>query len=70
MTEGTREQGRAIGGMSRRTAAWLAYAMLALAVLLGVLGSLLLLLNDRFPPPSGDSSWYTLAFLSLLVSAP
>ena len=53
--------------MSRRTAAWLVYSILALAVLLGVLGSLLLLLNERFPPSSGDSLWYTLAFLSFLV---
>ena len=41
--------------MSRRTAAWLAYSVLALAALLSVLGSLLLLLNDRFPAPlDGD----------------
>jgi len=50
--------------MSRRTAAWLAYFLVALAVLLGVLGSLLLLLNDRFPPPSGD---ILLAFVSFLI---
>jgi hypothetical protein len=50
--------------MSRRTAAWLAYFLAALAVLLGVLGSLLLLLNDRFPPPSGD---VLLAFVSFLI---
>ena len=58
------EQSRGIGGMSRRTAAWLAYFLVALAVLLGVLGSLLLLLNDRFPPPSGD---VLLAFVSFLI---
>jgi hypothetical protein len=50
--------------MSSRTAAWLAYSMLALAVLLGVLGILLLLLNDRFPPPFGG---ILLAFISFLV---
>ncbi|HEX2741878.1 MAG TPA: hypothetical protein VHM69_15655 [Rubrobacter sp.] len=33
--------------MSRRTAAWLAYSMLALAVILGVLGCLLFFLNDQ-----------------------
>jgi hypothetical protein len=50
--------------MSTRTAAWLAYSIVALAVLLVVLGSLLLLLNDRFPPPSGD---ILLAFVPFLV---
>ena len=38
--------------------------MVALAVLLGVLGSLLLLLNDRFPPPSWD---ILLGFVTFLV---
>jgi hypothetical protein len=50
--------------MSTRTATWLAYSMLALAVLLGVLGVLLLLLNDRFPPPFGG---ILLAFISFLI---
>ncbi len=38
--------------------------MLVLAVTLGMLGSLLLFVNDRFPPPSGD---ILLAFGSFLV---
>jgi hypothetical protein len=50
--------------MSPRTAAWLAYSVLALAVLLGVLGCVLMLLNDRFPPPSED---ILLAFVAFLV---
>jgi hypothetical protein len=50
--------------MSRRTAAWLAYCALALAVLLGVLGILLLLLNNRFPPPSWE---IVLVFVPFLV---
>ncbi len=50
--------------MSRRTAAGLAYSMLALAVLLGVLGSVLLFLNNRFPPPSGA---FLLAFATFLL---
>jgi hypothetical protein len=45
--------------MSARTAAWLAWSLLALSLLFGVLGCLLFLLNGR--PPSGDT-WYTLAF--------
>jgi hypothetical protein len=50
--------------MSARAASWLAYSVLALAVLLGVLGSLLLLLNDRFPPPSME---ILLPFVTFLV---
>jgi hypothetical protein len=50
--------------MSTRVATWLAYSVLAMAVILGALGSLLLVLNDRFPPPSGD---VLLAFVSFLL---
>lgn len=50
--------------MTPRAAAWLAYSVLALAVLLSVLGSLLLLLNDRFPPPSME---ILLPFVTFLV---
>ena len=49
--------------MSRRTISWLVYSIVALALLLGVLGCLLLL-NDRFPPPAGGT---LLAFVSFLV---
>ena len=45
--------------MSTRAAAWLAYSMLAVGLLFGVLGCLLFFLNGR--PPSGDT-WYTLTF--------
>ena len=54
--------------MSHRAAAWLVRSMLALALLLGVLGCLLLLLNvlnGRFP--SADATGYTLAFLAFLI---
>jgi hypothetical protein len=37
VTDDAREEGRGIGGMSRRTAAWLAWSLLALSVLLYVL---------------------------------
>ena len=53
--------------MSHRAVSWLVWSVVALAVFLGVLGSLLLLLNDRFLPPLRDSFWYTLAFLNFLV---
>ena len=50
--------------MSRRVVSWLVWSIVALAVILGGLGCLLLRLNDRFPPPSGD---ILLAFGSFLV---
>lgn len=45
--------------MSRRATSWLAYSMLAVGLLFGVLGCLLFFLNGH--PPSGDT-WYTLTF--------
>jgi hypothetical protein len=50
--------------MSPRVAAWLAYSVLAMAVILGALGSVLLMLNDRFPPPAGET---LLAFVAFLI---
>ena len=50
--------------MSTRTTAWLAYSMLALAVLLGVLGTLLLLLNHR---SSSWDPWLTLPLVTFLI---
>jgi hypothetical protein len=64
VTDEAKEQSREAGRMSARAASWLAYSVLALAVLLGVLGSLLLLLNDRFPPPSME---ILLPFVTFLV---
>lgn len=55
---------RAGDAMSTRAPAWLAYSMLALALLFGLLGCFLLPLNGR--PPSGDT-WYTLAFSAFPV---
>jgi hypothetical protein len=64
VTDEAKEQSREAGRMSARAASWLVYSVLALAVLLGVLGSLLLLLNDRFPPPSME---ILLPFVTFLV---
>jgi hypothetical protein len=64
VTDEAKEQSREAGRMSARAASWLAYSVLALAVLLVVLGSLLLLLNDRFPPPSME---ILLPFVTFLV---
>jgi MFS family permease len=64
VTEEARQQSREVGKLSRRTVSWLVRSVLVLTVILGVLGSLLLFLNDRFPPPSGD---VLLAFVSFLI---
>ncbi|HEV2125316.1 MAG TPA: hypothetical protein VGW38_21410, partial [Chloroflexota bacterium] len=49
MTEGTTEQARGVGGLSRRTAAWLAWSLWALAFALTALSLLLLVLNLSHP---------------------
>jgi|SRR5215218_5378113 len=50
--------------MSRHTAARMAYTVFLLAMLLGVLGSVLTVLNGRFPPPWAG---IILAFLGFLA---
>jgi two-component system NarL family sensor kinase len=59
VTEGAREQqGRAIGGMSRRTAAWLAWAMWVLSIALTALSLWLLVLCLSYPDvPVYSSFW-------------
>ncbi len=47
VTKGAREQGRGIGGMSSRAAAWLAWSLCVLCVVLAVASLILALLNDR-----------------------
>ena len=66
MTERASEQrqGRGAGGGSARFALWLAWSLLALALLFGALGCVLLFVNDH--SPSGGT-WYTLAFLAFLM---
>jgi hypothetical protein len=49
VTEGTREQGRGIGGISTRVSAWLAWSVCALSLALTALGLLLLALNRSHP---------------------
>ena len=49
MTEGAREQGREIGGMSARTAARLAWSVCAFSLVLTVLGLLFVALNLSHP---------------------
>ncbi len=50
--------------MSPRVAAWLAYCMLTVDLLFGVLGCLLMFLTGH--APSGDA-WFTLAFLAFPI---
>jgi hypothetical protein len=49
VTEGTKDLGRGIGGASRRTVAWLAWSLCAIAVALTTLS--LLLLNPKLSQP-------------------
>ena len=47
VTKGTRKQGKGVGGMSRRTAAWLAWSLWAVCVALIALALLLDFLPDN-----------------------
>src|SRR5215211_8342593 len=49
MTEGAREHDRAVGGMSTRASAWLAWSLCLLALALTALSLLLLTLNALQP---------------------
>src|SRR5919206_3596232 len=57
MTEGTRAQGRGVGGMSRRAAAWLAWSMCALSLALTAISLLLLVLNASHPHTPVHPYW-------------
>ena len=56
MTEGPTEQGRGVGGKSRRTAAWLAWSLATLSLVLCVAANSLYLATLSVQPPS---SWGT-----------
>jgi hypothetical protein len=49
VTEGTRQQGRGVGGISTRTASQLAWGVCALSLALTALSLLLLILNLSYP---------------------
>ena len=57
MTEGTRQQGRGVGGTNYRTAARLAWSMWALSMALTALSLLLLVLNLSHPDVPVYSFW-------------
>jgi hypothetical protein len=65
VTEGAREQGREIDGMSHRAAAWLAWFLWALCVALAMLAVLL----ARYTPPFPESgpTWGIVFAMSLLA---
>ena len=71
MTEGTREQGREISGMSRRTAALLAWSLWALSVAVTALALLLLALNLSKPSTHIFDWWEgnTLIVIDVTVGA-
>jgi len=50
--------------MSARATGWLAWSLLALALLFGALGCLLFFLNDSSP---SEDTWFTLAFLAFPI---
>ncbi len=52
MTEGAREQGRGVGGTSRRLASWLVWAVCALSLTLTALNFLLIALNVSLNVPA------------------
>ena len=57
MTEGTKERHRVIGGMSTRTASWLAWSLWGLSLTLTVLALLILALNLSHPHTHTFDDW-------------
>jgi hypothetical protein len=66
VTEGAREQGRGVGGLSRRGASWLAWSLWALTLVLTALSLLLLALN-RSEPNVHLSNWWAESTLGALT---
>jgi hypothetical protein len=69
VTEGAREQGRGVGGLSHRTAAWLAWSLAALSVSLFV-ASVVLYVLARSAQDVPSSLATRLTLIDLLVSVP
>lgn len=71
MATDANEQGRGIGGISPRAAAWLAWSVCAVTLLLLALSLLLIALGWSTPLPRGWSPWRDqVAFVTELVGAP
>ena len=65
MTEGAREQGRGVGGISTLASAWLAWSVCALSLVLTALGLLFLGLNRSHP----GAPVFEFAFRSTVIVA-
>src|SRR5918997_19074 len=71
MTEGAREQGRGISGMSYRVAAWLAWSLCAVSLALVVLGLLLTVLGSSMALTFNWTKWRDQAILLVaIIGAP
>jgi hypothetical protein len=57
VTEGTKKRDQGVGGMSTRTASWLAWSLWGLSLTLTVLALLLLALNLAHPHTHTFDSW-------------
>ena len=70
MTEGTREQGRGIGGRSTRAAPWLAWSLWGLSLVLIVFGGLLDFLTPPVPVRGASPPGSAVLFAGLLLAFP
>src|SRR5215217_8642586 len=68
VTKGTREHGHGVGGMSRRTAAWLAWSVCVVCVVLIALALLLDFLTDTTFLPRDARVGFGLAVLTVVLS--
>jgi hypothetical protein len=68
VTQGTKEQGRGIGGITPRAASWFAWSLWALSVALTALSLLLLALNLRYPNVPIPNFWLGNALVVIDVS--
>ena len=69
MTEGTKEQGRVVGGMRSRAGPWLAWSLAALCVTLYVLTIPMFLLARSAHVPSGWGVDLTISFTKADIHA-
>jgi signal transduction histidine kinase len=67
VAKGTRKDGHGVGGMRRRTAAWLAWSLWAACVVLIALALLLELLTAESPVPGRESLGLSLSVLTSLT---
>jgi hypothetical protein len=68
VTAATGQQDRALGGVSHRTAAWLAWSLWAVTVTLTVLSLVLVVLNLRYPNAPIPDFWFQNALVVIDVT--